>query len=48
MLVRTTSITGMWWQEIDSREDLEAARAGFRRRDDEKDPVPVIARANPL
>jgi choline kinase len=48
MLVRTTSITGMWWQEIDSREDLDAARAGFRRRDDEKEPVPVIARATPL
>jgi choline kinase len=47
MLVRTTSITGMWWQEIDSQEDLDAARAGFRR-DDEKEPVPVIARANPL
>jgi choline kinase len=48
MLVRTTSITGMWWQEIDSREDLDAARAGFGRRDDEKEPVPVIARATPL
>jgi choline kinase len=48
MLVRTTSITGMWWQEIDSREDLEAARSGFRGRDDVKAPVPIVARASSL
>ena len=48
VLVRTTSITGMWWQEIDSPEDLDAARAGFGRTDDEKEPVPVIARASLL
>jgi len=48
MLVRTTSITGMWWQEIDSREDLDTARAGFRRREDEEELVPVIARASTL
>ena len=46
--VATTSITGMWWQEVDSPDDLEAARAGFRREDDEKQPVPVIARASSL
>ena len=45
-LVRTTSITGMWWQEIDSPEDLKAAQAGFRDDDEAKEPVPVIARAS--
>jgi len=48
MLVRTAAITGMWWQEIDSPEDLEAARAGFSRKDDDKPPVPVIARVSSL
>jgi len=46
--VQTASITGMWWQEIDSPEDLAAARAGFGRRDDDKEPVPVVARASSL
>lgn len=30
MEIGTTAITGMWWQEIDSPEDLEAARQGIR------------------
>ncbi|MFQ5415670.1 MAG: sugar phosphate nucleotidyltransferase [Myxococcota bacterium] len=47
--VRTTSITGMWWQEIDSIEDLQSARDGFlQRRDEAKEPVPVLARARSL
>ena len=47
--IKTTTITGMWWQEIDSPEDLEAARAGLRRGDDDhKQQVPVFARANSL
>jgi choline kinase len=46
-LVNTAAITGMWWQEIDSPEDLQAARAGLLGRDeDEKDPVPIDARAS--
>ena len=45
--VRTTSITGMWWQEVDSPEDLQAARAGLLgREEEEKEPAPAIARAN--
>jgi choline kinase len=45
--VRTTAITGLWWQEIDEPADLEAARAGFRPGDDDAKPaVPVIARAD--
>jgi len=48
MVVQTTSITGKWWQEIDSREDLDAARTGFRRKEEEKEPVPVVARASTL
>jgi choline kinase len=27
--VATASIQGLWWQEIDSPEDLESARASF-------------------
>jgi len=47
--VRTTAITGMWWQEIDSPEDLEAARRGLRNADDAVDPaLPVAARASSL
>jgi len=47
--VATTSITGLWWQEVDSPEDLEAARAGFRElREEAKEPVPVLARARSL
>lgn len=47
--VATTSITGLWWQEVDSPDDLEAARAGFRRlREEPKEPVPVLARARSL
>jgi choline kinase len=47
--VSTTSITGLWWQEIDSPEDLEAARAGFRsEREEAKEPVPLIARGRSL
>jgi choline kinase len=30
--VETCSIRGLWWQEIDSPEDLEAARAAYRER----------------
>jgi choline kinase len=48
MPVQTTSITGMWWQEIDSPEDLAAARAGFSRKEDDKEPVPVVARVSSL
>jgi choline kinase len=49
MEVRTTAITGLWWQEIDEPADLEAARAGLRSGgDDDKDPVPVDARIDPL
>jgi choline kinase len=29
--VGTVSVRGMWWREIDSPEDLEEVRAGFRR-----------------
>ena len=48
-VVKAAAITGMWWQEIDSPEDLEAARAGFRREnDDRKEPVPFTARAGTL
>jgi choline kinase len=46
-LVRTTAITGLWWQEVDEPADLEAARAGFRRlEEDAKEPVSVDARAD--
>jgi choline kinase len=42
--VRTTAITGLWWQEIDEPADLEAARtglAGLRYGDDDpKEPIP--------
>ena len=49
MEVRTTAITGLWWQEIDEPADLEAARTGIRSGDDDaKEPVPVIARADTL
>lgn len=30
--VETCSIRGHWWQEIDSKEDLDAARAAYRER----------------
>jgi len=51
MEVRTTAITGLWWQEVDEPADLEAARAGLRRLrygdDEPKDPIPpTVARAN--
>jgi choline kinase len=41
--IRTTAITGMWWQEVDSPDDLEAARAGFGGKESVKRPVPVSA-----
>jgi choline kinase len=44
MEVRTTAITGLWWQEIDGPADLEAARAGLRSGDDDKGPPPAAAR----
>lgn len=48
MEVRTTAITGLWWQEIDEPADLEAARAGLRSGDDDaKEPVPVDATIAP-
>jgi len=41
MVVKTTAMTGMWWQEVDEPADLTAAREGFlAMRNDEKDPVP--------
>ena len=48
MEVRTTAITGLWWQEIDEPADLEAAREGLRSGDDDdKGPDPVDARIAP-
>jgi choline kinase len=45
MVVNTTAITGLWWQEVDEPADLEKARAGFRPGDGEaKEQVPVHAR----
>ena len=47
--VTSTAITGLWWQEIDSPEDLELAREGFRiDLDDTKRAVPVVARPRAL
>jgi len=49
MTVRTTAITGLWWQEIDSPEDLEAARQGFRDAEGAVDePLPLAARATSI
>jgi choline kinase len=49
MRVDTTAITGMWWQEIDSPEDLKAAQQGFRNVGSEPDrPTPLVARASTL
>ena len=49
MKISTTAITGMWWQEIDSPEDLEAAQRGYNREDDgAEQPTPVTARAGTL
>ena len=31
--IETCSIRGLWWQEIDSKQDLDAARAAYRERE---------------
>jgi len=48
MVVRTTAITGLWWQEIDEPADLDAARAGLRGLrygdNEPKEPIPPVLR----
>jgi len=47
--IGTTAITGMWWQEIDSPEDLELARQGIRTLDGGLgQSAPLSARASSL
>lgn len=45
MLVRTVSIAGLWWGEIDSPRDLESVRGALegRRRSRDGRPVPLRA-----